>query len=108
MTETIVVVGVKKIPHPDIREYHLTVEISGTKIRPFERPLSPEDTPSLGEVGDLGARIVKGILTIPGVTIIVIHPYSIEVIKAEMFDWETIDPQVIRILQKNIGGEFKA
>lgn len=97
MTDKIIV---RLVPNNEIREFHVTRELSEDPAKAFFRPLRPSSKKFLKVVGPIGTQVVTKCLSIPGVTEVIIKPYSLQVMKGEAFDWEGIQGQVIAVLQE--------
>lgn len=93
---------VKCVQNPHVLAYHTTAEISQSHIKTFERPLRETSEKYLEEIGEEGAKIVRGIFLLQGVESVSIYPYEMSVFKAEAFDWEGIHPEVLGMLKSTV------
>lgn len=56
-----------------------------------------------GEKDRSGDHILKGIISIEGISFLYVKGYSIDIIKASTFTWDEIIPQVDQILLEKLG-----
>lgn len=102
-------IKVQICPHPDVRSYHLTTEISKHSLRIFQRPLSSnKDLKDLEEVGELGTLLLREVFAIPGVSRVFIAPYELTVTKGSAFEWSEIEPDILEALKKRFKGTYQA
>jgi hypothetical protein len=87
-------------PNPEIKSFLTTEEISAPRLEHFKRPLDNDSEGVLGELGLIGAQIVKDIMAIPGVMEIRIKPKEIRMKKERSSSWEDIEGRVLRILNR--------
>ncbi|MCI0542236.1 NifU N-terminal domain-containing protein [bacterium] len=92
--------------HDSCRDYHTTVEISKHQIKHFQRPFHfDKETASLGEIGETGTTLVKSVCAIDGVVEVFISPYDLTVEIGRAFNWEEIEPAVIRAVKRCFGDQ---
>jgi len=97
-----------KIDETDLenrRNYAVTGEISLSILRRFQKPLQENDDAHLESVGGVGKLLLEEVFSLPGIVDVFIHPYSLNVIKGEAFNWEDIEPGIITALKRTFGPE---
>ena len=82
------------------REFSTNFEISKAQTRDFWRPLRDSSEEHLTEIGLDGAKLVRKLMDIPGVTEIWIHPYQVTVKIGKAFDWVERDGSGINLEDK--------
>jgi hypothetical protein len=75
------------------RKFSTNFEVSRTQIQDFWRPLRDSSEQYLKEIGSDGARLVRKLMDLPGVTEIWIHPYEVTVEISKAFDWNSMNLQ---------------
>tara|TARA_B100002051_G_scaffold271450_1_gene306203 strand:- start:6673 stop:7029 length:357 start_codon:yes stop_codon:yes gene_type:complete len=77
-----------------------TALTEGTREVDFYLPLTSKSEQYLKNLSDIGQKLVRGVASIEGVTSVRVDLYSIKVIVAPLFDWDTeISHQVISVVK---------
>lgn len=85
----------------DCRCYYINTEVSELPTpQNFWSPLRESSEKYLEGVGKIGGSLVRELLTISGVVMVFITPYEVIVDKGAAFNWEDIEPSVVRALKK--------
>ena len=84
----------------DHKEFHVNLEISESNFELFKRPLRDKSGKYLCKVGSLGAGIVGALFKISGIDTVTIEPYNITIHKGPAFEWEDIEPPILKILNE--------
>lgn len=95
-------IQVKILPNPNCRMYCVGVRIFSRAPYDFWEALlsKPESIEYLERVGVAGATLVREIMTIVGVYNVGIKPRGLSILKDNAVNWESIEPGVIRALEK--------
>jgi len=89
-------------PNPEIRSYLTHRAISPPRVGIFRNPLDEEARGALRTLGEIPARIVMDILSLPGVEEVHIKPKEIRVKKSITVTWETIQGPIIETLRRSL------
>lgn len=87
--------------NPDIRDFHINVEISQHPFNSFERPLRESSERYLAEVGSVGSAIINDLFTIDGIIEVRIRQYELTIYIGAAFKWAEVSPQIHAILRKH-------
>lgn len=96
---------VEKTQNISYRSFNTRHLLSNTKISMWDHPFTTykgELDDELVELGPLGASLARKLVSIEGVKEIFIKPYEVNVIIGDAFTWESIQPQVVAVLQSEI------
>lgn len=88
----------------DRRFYYLDIRVSNKHIAHLYLPLQDYYNESIEELGAVAGAIVRGLNDIPGLTEIFILMYGIDVYKSPAFEWQEIEPEIIKLLKKVLAG----
>jgi ribosomal protein S30 len=89
-------IQVEAVPNPDMRTYHseapfdISIRVVGTNF-----PLKGANT----QMGVVTQRIIEKLDTCPGVVQATIYPTAITLTKSPIFQWEEIEPYILRVLE---------
>ena len=81
--------------------YHVNFEISESHHESFFRPLRDESEEYLRNVGEIGEKIVRELFEIPGIIVVTIESYGIEIHKGRAFEWKNITSSILDILKES-------
>lgn len=95
-------IRVQEFPHSDCLFFSVNRLISQINKEKFYRPLRKSSEKYLQNVGDLGSRLVKAALRLPGVTEVEITPYMIEVTFSKAHDMESVKNSIIRLINREV------
>ncbi len=91
---------------PGYRKYHTGSEISQCSYyqtrRPFPRELGVDPKKQIGEKG---VALLSEVVKLEGVAEVTLSPYCLSVEIGRAFNWEEIDPQIIKALKETFGDE---
>jgi len=89
MSETLTTV--ERHSNPNVRVYHGRMQLTSKSIETHHRG-DPNDN-----------ELAKIFLAIPGVTTVWLEPYKAQVQKAELYEWDEIEPLVLELLELQHG-----
>ncbi|MFA6437183.1 MAG: hypothetical protein WC242_03395 [Candidatus Paceibacterota bacterium] len=87
---------------PGKMSFGVSERISDDSLNEFFGPLRPTSDPYLKRIGEQGARVVRALMAINGVTEVGIRPYELEVTIGSAFSWHEIIPQVLRVIKREV------
>lgn len=96
------VIRAQRFPNDRIREYNVNRVISESYSESFDRPLRESSEEYLKKIGKLGARLVRAALRLPGVIEVGIKPYTFRITISLAHGWDSIEPSIIRLLEKEV------
>ncbi len=85
---------------PNVRMYNVNTEITEDPCQTFWRPLRETSRVYLEKLGEIGSDLVKQLFNIAGVEQLSIEPYRLKIEIGKAFEWEEINPTVIKILSQ--------
>ena len=89
-------------PNPEMKSFHVNEEISSHRVEHFQQPLNSDSEDTLSSLGNIGARVVKEMMAVPGIKKLSIKPKEVLIKKEEAFLWEDIEQKIIEIIQRAI------
>lgn len=96
-------IGIESPPNPQVRVFHINRKISDMHILSFTFPINDKaDKENLEVIGETGQSIVKRLNEIEGINEIYVKAYGISVEKAPMFDWSSLEPQIVVVLKETL------
>ncbi len=87
-------------PNREIRSFLMAVDIFPPRVEHFRRPLGNDREHMLRDTGVLQRQAMIGLLKIPGIRQITIKPREVRITKEASGSWETIERQVIEVLER--------
>lgn len=96
------VIRVERFNNDRIREYNVNRVISESNSERFYRPLRESSEEYLKKIGNLGVRLVRAALRLPGVIKVGIEPYTFCIEISLAHGWDSIEPSIIRLLEKEV------
>lgn len=91
---------VEIVPNQDCRLYHTNFKMSEVRIgQLLEGEMFEDERKRLEASSEATKKLAIGVKGIPGVLTWNFHAYELQVIKAPLFDWHEIEPQIIGLIQ---------
>ncbi|MFA6270185.1 MAG: hypothetical protein WC657_03180 [Candidatus Paceibacterota bacterium] len=94
------------VPNQHCRQYHTNWKMSDERVgQMLEGYMCSDEQEALNKAPEVTKRIAIGVLGIVGVVNFSLNGYQLQVVKAPLFDWEEIEPQIIGLIRM-VGQEF--
>jgi Scaffold protein Nfu/NifU N terminal len=87
-------------PNPHMRSFFISVSIWPPRVEVFHKSSLDTSRDDVKSLGNIGARMAKELLEIPGLRELMMRPGEILVKKDRAVAWQNIEPEVLKILQR--------
>jgi hypothetical protein len=80
--------------------YHTNFTLSEARVgQILGGGMMSDEKKELDQASDAAKKLAIGIMGIAGINTFNFHYYALQVVKAPLFDWEEIEPQIISFIQ---------
>lgn len=99
-------VQVEVVPNQHCRLYHTNFKMCEDRIgQMLEGVMFKDEKEKIEASSEAVKKLAYGVQGIPGVLTFNFHAYQLQVVKAPLFDWSEIEPQIIGLIQM-VGSEI--
>ena len=89
-------------PNREMRSFLIPVELIPPRVQYFSKPLGTESQAALAQLGQIGDRTVRDLLSLPDVACLWINPKEIRVKKEASASWEDLEEKILVILNRSL------
>lgn len=88
------------VPNGDCRLYHTNFKMTENRIgQTLECGMLSNEEKDLKNSSETTKRLAIGVMGIEGLKTFNLHPHELQFVKAPLFDWDEIEPQIISLIQ---------
>jgi len=89
-------------PNREMRSFLMPVELIPPRVEYFTKPIGTESRAALAQLGQIGDRTVREILSLPDVASLWINPKEIRVKKEASASWEGLEEKILLVLNRSL------
>src|SRR5579885_3201392 len=94
------------VPNQDCRLYHTNFVMTEERLgQMFDGIMLRDEEKKLNTAPEAVKNLAIGVQSIPGILIWNFHRYQLQVVKAPLFDWNEIEPQIVGLI-RTVGQEL--
>ena len=88
------------VPNPHCRLFRTNFKLSEERVgKTLQGRMMSSELEELNKASDAAKKLVIGVDGIDGVETFSLNAYELQVVKAPLFDWEEIEPQIIGLIR---------